>query len=88
MGSGEKVLFWLNNWASDKPLAEAFPTLFATPRDCKATVSSYIITNDEEVNWGPTFRRNLTEIEENNLSSLLDSLSQVSINLNAEDYRI
>ena len=88
VGSGEKVLFWLDNWVGDKPLAEVFSDLFAVARDRKVTVSSYIIANDEEVNWGPTFRRNLTETEENNFSSLLDSLSQVSSNLNAVDYRI
>lgn len=88
VGSGEKVLFWLDNWVGDKPMAEAFPGLFAVARDHKATVSSYISSNDEEVSWGPAFSRILTETEENNFSSLRDILSQVSINQNLEDCRI
>ena len=63
-------MFWLDNWVDDKPLAEAFHSLFAVATDCKATISSYISSNDEEVSWGLAFGRILTETEENNLSSL------------------
>lgn len=87
VGSREKVLFWLDNWVGDKPLAEAFPSLFVVATDCKVTVSSYINSNNDE-NWGPAFGRILTETEEINFSSLHDILSQVSINQNFEDCRI
>lgn len=40
------------------------------------------------VQWGPIFRRNLTELEENQLFSLLDTLSQVYVPEEAEDSRV
>ena len=42
VGSGEDVLFWLDNWVGDHPQAAQFPDLVNYAFNTKATVSSYL----------------------------------------------
>lgn len=54
-------------WSKVGPLRTRFPRLFSCARDRDAKVVSYIVGNGEDVHWGPIFRRNLREEEENEL---------------------
>ena len=42
VGSGEEVLFWLDNWVGDYLVAAQFPDLVTCTINKKATVSSYL----------------------------------------------
>lgn len=57
----------------DTLLAVQFPDL-RSARNHQAKVKDYMERYADWVLWGPIFRRNLLELEEGNLMSLLDKL--------------
>lgn len=77
VGSGEKILFWLDTWLGDRPLAAWYPNLFSCDRDWKVKVSSYMVKNGDIVHWGPFFRMSLQESQENHLFHLLNIIRRV-----------
>ena len=88
VGSGEKVMFWLDNWVGDRPLVVQFPNLVNCALDKEATVSSYLerIGIGSHLIWYPIFRRNLKENEESQM--LLLNLLSVVYNPGGQDERI
>lgn len=71
VGSGERILFWLDRWLGDRPL------VFNCARDKEAKLQDYLERRGGQVVWGPTLRRNLTETEERQLVDLLRFLQNV-----------
>lgn len=59
--------------------------LFLSARDRQAKFSSYMARSGDHLQWGPIFRTNLTEEEENQFMSLLQILNQVSISDEGQD---
>lgn len=56
VGSGGKLLFWLDLWVGDTPLALHFPNLFSFARDKEAKLQSCLEKVGNQVVWGPIFR--------------------------------
>lgn len=72
LGDGNRVLFWIDIWMAS--LASQFSSLFACTRDWPAKACDYMVLNEDLIQWGLIFRRDLTDIEEGELYSLLDVL--------------
>ena len=75
VGSGEKILFWKDNWIGARPLANQFPDLCSCVVDKNAKVKCYLSFSGEQKVWIPILRRNLMEHEVGQLISLLNQLS-------------
>ena len=90
VGSGERVQFWLNAWVGNTMLADWYPDLFRCAVDKGLKVQNYFERQGPgaQVIWGPTFRRNVKELEENQLASLLILLNGISIPADGEDVRL
>lgn len=88
VGSGDKILFWLDTKVGERPLAVEFPSLFLCASDQQAKVSNYMSRYGDQTQWGPILRRNLTEEGENELRSFLLILSQVFIPKVGENSRV
>lgn len=82
VGSGERILFWLDRWVGDRPL------VFNCARDKEAKLQDYLERKGGQVVWGPTLRTNLTETEEGQLVDLLRFLQNVQIYEEDKDSRV
>lgn len=71
-----------------RPLTEQFPLLFLCVGYRQVNVSYYLTRSGESIQWGPIFRRNLTEQEENQFISLLHTLSQVAFQRGKQIVRV
>lgn len=88
VGLGDKILFWQDLWVGDNTLADQFLHLLYYAKDCLAKVGDYMELNEGQVGWCPVFRRNVTELEEEQLMELLHSLSNLQIIEGVPDRRV
>lgn len=70
IGRRDKILFHLDTWVGDMPLATKFCDILRCAQHKRALVEDYLNRVGEKIIWGPIFRRNLTEIEELQLQVL------------------
>lgn len=80
------ILFRLDTWIGDRPLANQYPTLFQCVTDPYAKANSYVDRGGSIVIWGPILRRNLTEEEE--VCQLLHAIASVYIPMAGVDWRV
>ena len=64
IGFGEDVLFWLDDWVGDRPLAAEFTILFRCASNQLAEVKDYMERINDQIVWTPMVRRHLREDEE------------------------
>ncbi|KAJ0927467.1 putative reverse transcriptase zinc-binding domain-containing protein [Helianthus annuus] len=57
LGNGEAILFWLDSWVSEAPLAVCFPALFALEKDKFCSVKDRVGTGANGVSWTWDWRR-------------------------------
>ena len=88
LGKGDRIRFWLDTWIKDSPLATQFPNLFRCAKIGKVLVSDYVEREEGRIRWGPTFRRNLSVVEETQFCSLLTLINDVYLPLDGWDSRI
>lgn len=72
----------------DVPLAISFPQLYNCASDKGAKVIYYLERRGDSVVWGPIFRRNLNEVEEGQLLSMMLHIANVFIPRIGKDRRI
>ena len=63
VGNGRRVKFWKDRWCIEKPLCEAFPSLFALSDSKEAWVANLWEHRGESGNWNFRFVRNLNDWE-------------------------
>eukprot|EP00268_Persea_americana_P032086 TRINITY_DN31428_c1_g1_i1.p1 TRINITY_DN31428_c1_g1~~TRINITY_DN31428_c1_g1_i1.p1 ORF type:complete len:108 (-),score=14.36 TRINITY_DN31428_c1_g1_i1:164-487(-) len=68
-------------------LATQFPNLFRYAKTEEALVSD-VERDGVRIRWGPTFRRNLSVVEETQVCSLLSLIDDVYLSLDGRDSRI
>ena len=88
IGSGERILFWKDRWARDRPLGAQFPDLLKCANDREAKVKSSMARIGGQVVWCPTLRRNLTDNETSQFILLLNFLQGMFILESGEDVRV
>lgn len=88
VGLGDKILFWQDLWVGDNTLADQFLHLFYCAKDRLAKVGDHMELNEGQVGLCPVFRRNVTELEEEQLMELLHSLSNLEIIEGVPDRRV
>ena len=63
VGDGTRISFWEDNWCGDKPLCDAFPSLFALACSKRAKVAEVWDLSRGEGAWMPTFVRPFNDWE-------------------------
>lgn len=79
VGNGDKILFWEDQWAAEIPFSSLFPRLFHISSVHLASISEFLVWNDDVYSWNLHFRRDLSERDIEDLSSLLLILDRVSL---------
>ena len=72
----------------DRPLSVEFPDLFRCASNQLAKVGDYMVSNNNRISWGPTFRRTLRESDVANLFCLLQMLEHIFIPQEGRDCRV
>ncbi|KAJ0946459.1 putative reverse transcriptase zinc-binding domain-containing protein [Helianthus annuus] len=57
VGTGENIMFWLDRWAGESPLMDAFPRLFALERNKMVTIAECYNWVDGQLVWVWRWRR-------------------------------
>lgn len=83
-GQGNKFLFWKDSWCQWEPLSSQFqPCSELLIPEC-SNVGCMVCQGNSVSSW-PTFRRSLNDREEEDLSNLFQTLSQVYVSLHRSD---
>ncbi|KAJ0628987.1 putative RNA-directed DNA polymerase [Helianthus annuus] len=78
MGNGTDILFWLDTWLGELPLAHEFPGLFSIESDKMCTVSARIINTTLGVSLSWVWNRAPSSVEETaELQQLVQKLSGI-----------
>ena len=81
VGRGDKICFLTDLWVVKNTLAYTFPELFSYATNQEAIV---IKGKDDQVSWGPMFKRNLKEVE-SQFCSMLAILGSVFVPKEGKD---
>lgn len=79
VGSVSNIIFWHDVWVGDGYLVDQFLELYTCARYRRAKVSGYMERSAAVMVWTRILRRNLLQLEETSLFSLLEILVNVSI---------
>ena len=79
VGTGDIILFWLDNWIGDRALAIQFPDIYNCAADKKAKIHCYMERFGDHYGWNPILRRNLKDNKLDQYKSLLNLLSGAQI---------
>ena len=78
VGDGTKICFWEDLWWRDQLLCLQFLRLFRVTTTKKLSIQA-ILGNDTSSSWDLIFRRNLTNVEIEDLKKLMSLLSHVHL---------
>ena len=87
VGNGERVRFWEDGWLAGGPLKEQFPRLFLLSRKHNHNISSFVEVSSNSLSWNFDFRRNLNEMEIEEVARLLQKVEEVRLSLSKMDNR-
>lgn len=87
LGQATRFFFWLDKWVGNLPLALQFSLLFKCAKNSDTKGIDYYERMGDQVIWGPIFRRNLTEIEQEFID-LINTLQNVHLPEGGEDGRL
>ncbi|KAJ9685201.1 hypothetical protein PVL29_017293 [Vitis rotundifolia] len=84
--NGERIRFWEDLWWGDQPLVSQYPRLFRVVLDKNVPISS-ILGSSRPFSWNFDFRRNLSDIEIEDLEGLMRSLDGLHLSPSVPDAR-
>ncbi|KAM2375829.1 hypothetical protein ACFXTH_044543 [Malus domestica] len=87
VGNGERVRFWEDGWLTGGPLKEQFPRLFLLSRKYSHNISSFVEVSSNSLSWNFDFRKNLNEMEIEEVATLLQKVEEVRLSPSKMDNR-
>ncbi|KAK9927793.1 hypothetical protein M0R45_024959 [Rubus argutus] len=87
VGKGDKVRFWEDTWLGHNSLMSLFPRLFHLSRFRNSTIDNFVDPSIYPLNWDFGFRRNLSDVEVQQLTLLLLILEGVRLFPSRDDSR-
>jgi hypothetical protein len=79
IGNGHHTCFWLDSWLGNKPLADQFPALYTHVQNPNGKVA-----DSSELGWQLRLRHITSQRAERELLMLLNMLSDISLNKEAD----
>ncbi|XP_028125322.1 uncharacterized protein LOC114322241 [Camellia sinensis] len=74
VGVGDRVRFWRDRWCGDLSLEFKFPLIFAIAADLEVLVAAVKFGEGQSTVWNVQLRRNVQDLEQDQLVELLDFL--------------
>lgn len=87
VGNGSTILFWLDRWCVEEPLARRFPSLFLLDKDKFCSVSDRVKINELGVVWAWDWKRSPTNgIESNEWAAIRQVLGVPTLRVGADSW--